>query len=52
MLLVGLLLISASLILSHFVTMPDFVDGALKGVGIGIIFLSLIKSKTIKRAEQ
>ena len=52
MLPVGLLVISASLILSHFVKMPDFVDGALKGVGIGVIFLSLIKSKALKKAEQ
>jgi len=52
MLPVGLLLISASLILRHFIKMPDFVDGALKGMGIGIIFLSLIKSKAIKKAEQ
>jgi len=48
----GLLLISASLILRHFVTMPDFADGIFKGVGIGFIFLSLIKSKTIKRAGE
>lgn len=52
MLTVGLLLMSASFILSHFVKMPDFVDGALKGVGIGIIFLSLIKGKILKKAEQ
>ena len=47
----GLLLISASFILSHFVAMPDFVDGMLKGAGIGIIFLSLINGKAIKKTS-
>lgn len=50
MLPVGLLLISASFILSHFVAMPDFWDGMLKGVGIGIVFLSLTKGRAVKKA--
>lgn len=50
MLSTGLLLISASFIFSRFFAMPDFADGLLKGVGIGLIFLSMIRSRDIKSA--
>jgi hypothetical protein len=39
---IGLFLLSASFMVKHFVTLPDFANGLLIGVGIGIIFLSLI----------
>ncbi|MDP9079421.1 MAG: hypothetical protein M3O71_18470 [Bacteroidota bacterium] len=48
MLPVGLLLLAASFILKHFFILPDFVDGFLKGIGIGIIFISLIKQWYMK----
>lgn len=45
----GLFLLAGSFILKHFFALPDFADGFLKGAGIGIIFLSLIKQWYIKR---
>jgi hypothetical protein len=39
---IGLLLISASFIINHFVVIHDFAHGLLMGVGIGITFLSLV----------
>ncbi|WP_377166306.1 hypothetical protein [Mucilaginibacter terrae] len=39
---IGLLLMAASFILKRFVALPHFANGTLMGVGIGIIFLSLV----------
>ncbi|NCD69378.1 hypothetical protein [Mucilaginibacter agri] len=39
---IGLLIISASFVVKHFAAVPDFADGFLKGIGIGILVLSLI----------
>jgi len=39
---VGLLMLSASFIIKHIFTLPDFADGFIKGAGIGVIFLSLV----------
>ena len=42
---IGLMINSFVLLLSHFIKMPDFLTGSLIGLGIGIMLLSLIKSK-------
>lgn len=47
---IGLLLLSTSFIIEHFFIVPDFFDGILKGVGIGIILLALIKQGSVKRS--
>lgn len=39
---IGLLLLSASFILKHYTQLPDVADGFLKGLSIGILFLSLV----------
>jgi len=41
----GLLLMSCTYILSHFIVVPDALDGFLKGVGIGLMILSLVLRK-------
>lgn len=38
----GALLMSMTLILKHYFTINDFLDGLLKGVGIGLMIYSLI----------
>ena len=48
---IGLLLLSASFILKHFFVLPDFADGFLKGIGIGIIFISLIRQWYLKQSN-
>jgi len=45
----GLFILSAGLMLRHFATLPDFANGLLMGVGIGIIFLSLIYMGKVKQ---
>jgi len=39
---IGLLVLSASFILKGFVHINDFVEGLLKGGGIGFLFLSMM----------
>ena len=40
---IGLLISSASQIVSHLTHLPDFVSGSLMGVGIGVMLLALIR---------
>jgi len=40
LLIIGLLINSLTLIISHFTKMPDLMPGSLMGIGIGIIILS------------
>jgi hypothetical protein len=42
---IGLLLISLTFVVDHFIKLGDFTDGVLKGLGIGIILVSLYRSK-------
>jgi hypothetical protein len=47
--LIGLLLVSATLIILHFTKMPDFVFGIFMGIGLGLMVLPklcLLKTKT------
>ena len=46
---IGLLILSAGLMLRHFATLPDFANGLLMGVGIGILVLSLIYKGKVKQ---
>jgi len=48
---IGLLLLTASFFFKQFLVLPDFADGFLKGLGIGLIFISLIRQWYIKRSE-
>jgi len=48
---IGLLLISASFIIKHFMDVPDFIDGFLKGVGIGLLILALRASQKMRKAN-
>ncbi|WP_283640429.1 hypothetical protein [Mesonia mobilis] len=38
---VGLLVIAASQITSHYITLPDMVQGAFVGVGLGLLLMAL-----------
>lgn len=42
---IGLMISGATHIVSHFITMPDFVRGSLIGIGIGIMILAFIKPR-------
>jgi hypothetical protein len=42
-LLIGLLIISFTLFLAQFTVLPDFLRGALTGVGIGMEIIALIR---------
>lgn len=41
----GLLVMSTSLIVTHYVPLPDFISGIMFGVGIGLMLLSFFKTK-------
>jgi hypothetical protein len=41
----GLLLLIASILLNHFYSLDDFFSGIIAGVGIGLLFLSVLKRK-------
>lgn len=47
----GLIIISASFFVRHYTQMPDFADGLMKGIGIGMIVVALIKQTRLKRKE-
>ena len=42
---IGLIIISASQIIGHYLTIPDLVSGILMGVGIGLMIFSLLRQK-------
>jgi hypothetical protein len=42
---VGLLVISTSQIIAHYIGLSDFILGSLTGVGIGLMLLSFLKPK-------
>jgi len=43
----GLLLIAFTQILTRFVSLPDFVKGALTGIGIGLEIIAIIKVRSM-----
>jgi len=47
----GLLVMSLSFVLSHFITVNDFFDGLFKGIGIGLIIYSLIIQRRLQRKK-
>jgi hypothetical protein len=49
-LLIGLLLFFGSFVLKHFGLIPDFVDGLMLGLGVGMIAGLLIKKWYVKKA--
>ncbi len=48
----GLLLLSASFFIKHFIAIADFADGLLKGIGIGMILFSLINQWHMKNTGE
>jgi hypothetical protein len=46
---IGLIIISASIAISHFTKTPDFISGLIMGIGIGIL---LIAFKNILRLRK
>ncbi|SFQ45544.1 hypothetical protein SAMN04515674_12019 [Pseudarcicella hirudinis] len=45
LLFIGLLIISATFIISYYSEISDFTDGILKGTGIGLILLALLPQR-------
>lgn len=41
----GLIIIVISQIVSHFIKLPDFLNGSFMGIGIGIMILAVIRKK-------
>ena len=41
----GLLVGSAAQVVRHYTAIPDLASGALLGIGIGLLLLSLLKAK-------
>jgi hypothetical protein len=50
LLIIGILLMSMSFIISHYIALPDFTDGLIKGVAIGLMIVSLVF--TLKQRKQ
>lgn len=48
---VGMALIVAGSLVGHFTKMPDSYQGGLMGGGIGIMIVSLVKLRQLKRTE-
>jgi hypothetical protein len=46
---VGLLIMSSTFFIRRFTEVTDFTDGALKGMGLGLILLALILPKIQSR---
>jgi len=44
---VGLLIVAGSSLLDHYYHLNDFLNGCLKGFGLGIMLLSLYKMKQV-----
>jgi len=42
---VGLLIMSISQIIAHYVKLSDFILGSIAGCGIGLLLLSFLKTK-------
>ncbi len=51
LLFVGTLFMSATLVVRHYTPVTDFIDGILKGIGVGLMILALIKQKKMKSRE-
>jgi hypothetical protein len=47
---IGLLVMSSTFILQRLTGLTDFAEGAIKGVGLGLILLALILPKIQSRA--
>ncbi|MCZ4408806.1 hypothetical protein O3Q51_08305 [Cryomorphaceae bacterium 1068] len=39
---IGLLIIAASQVVSHYIVLPDFANGVLIGTGVGLLLIALI----------
>jgi hypothetical protein len=49
---IGTLLMSSTLILKHYITVTDAVDGFLKGMGLGLMIMSVILAAKKKKQLQ
>ena len=47
----GLLLLSLSQMAWHYLRLPDFINGALIGAGIGLMFIALLNKKNRVQKE-
>lgn len=45
----GLFILSATQIITHYSELPDFINGSLAGIGIGLMALSFIKPTQISQ---
>ena len=50
-LIIGLFIISGSTIVSHYLHISDFADGFLKGIGLGLILVSLFSKRLQKQVQ-
>lgn len=49
LIIIGILLIAIPQIISHYIEVPDFVNGLCKGAGIGILVISIINLARIRK---
>lgn len=48
----GLLIVAFTQILAHFITLPDFLRGAVTGIGIGMELIAVIKLLSSRRSNR
>ncbi|MEQ8424145.1 MAG: hypothetical protein RIA63_05505 [Cyclobacteriaceae bacterium] len=48
----GILTSNVTFFIRHFLDVNDFVDGVLKGIGIGLMILVLVRVSRQKKLEQ
>ena len=47
----GLLVISISQIIAHYIKLSDFISGTITGIGIGLMIVSFLRSKKVKKSR-
>ncbi|MGN6603955.1 MAG: hypothetical protein ACTHK8_15975 [Ginsengibacter sp.] len=47
---IGLFILAGSIIAGHYISMPDFLSGLLKGCGIGILLVAFLKKRPASNA--
>jgi hypothetical protein len=51
LLIIGVLLMSLSFILKHYIALTDLIDGLIKGVAFGLMIVSLVFTSKQRKQE-